>query len=229
MEDKMKMTMICFALVLMLSPLLEAQELTPFRSVRIGPSIDFNLALDISTYHVGNTKNNARPGSAFGILAEIPVQQSSSIKASLQYLTLSFDDENTKIDNGNQNLGWMMITRGSFSYISLRAMYQYRSLIIGAQTGLPVRAHVENCHAEPPVVPATQLVTSARDASWLVSILAGTDFSVLDTKSGELHATFLAEYPFSRMLNASVNTRPRLDDNFRLPNIAVSLAWLFAL
>ena len=225
----MKMTMICFAFTLMLSPFVDAQEMTPFRSMRIGPTIDLNLALDISAYHVGNTKNNARPGSAFGVLAEIPFQQNSSIKASLQYLTLSFDDENTKIDNSNQNLGWMMITRGSFSYISLRTMYQYRSFLLGAQAGIPVRARVENCHAEPPVVPTTQLVTSALEASWLVSIMAGTDFSVLNTASGELHATFIAEYPFNQMLNSSVNTRPQLDDNFRLPSIAVSLAWLFAL
>jgi opacity protein-like surface antigen len=225
----MKKLTMYVACALLFTSFAVAQDLEPVKGIRIGPTADFNLALNISQYNVGNTKNNARPGSAFGVMADIPVAEASSIRASLQYLTMVFNDENTKIDNSNQNLGWMMITRGSFSYLSLRTLYQYRSVLVGFQAGVPVRAHVENCHAEPPVVPTTTLVTSASDASWLLSAMAGTDFKVMNVGAGEVRAILLAEYPFNQTLKSSVNTRPQLNDNFRMPSISLSFAWLFAL
>ena len=205
------------------------QDFQTAQSITFGPVLGGIVSMSTSSYHVDNTVNSGRLAFSIGGVTDIPLGQATSLATAVQYYHLAFYDKNTQIDNPSQNLSQMMITRGNFGYIGFSALLNLHNVLAGAQVGIPVRAHLENCRAEPPLVPLKEPALALADVNYLVELKLGYQLRYALIHDQPLVVQFIASYPLNEMLRASATTRPRLDENFHIPSLALNLSLPFAL
>ncbi len=220
-----------FALVLLALPaILPAQDAAPARpTVLLGPMIGVNAGINITDYGVVDVGRNVAPGSFFGVMADFPVSDVSSLVATLGYTTVAFSDENSFINDPVHDiqLPGVVKTEGHFSYLGLTTMVKVAGFLFGMHWGLPMGSTITNApkDATKALTLKSDISPASSDLPFLMEARIGGEFTFLHTPGGDLRMGITAGWPFTVMATKSGGT-PKMDDNFRIPNIMVHMSWM---
>jgi len=217
----------------MLATQLFSQD-APKRQIHLGPLLGVNVAVSTVNYHVSGAERSPTPGSIFGVVSDFPLGPQTSVLASFAYYTLAFSDQNTDLDPDYANdrdftLPKKMTTEGSFNYIALATMFKVSYFTIGFQFGLPISSAVTNSPSWPSVGIVEDITPADDERNILIEGIVGGDFPIIENNDGSFRLGFTAGYQFTEILKAHEGKLPKLDDNFRLPRLQLTLAYLFSL
>lgn len=235
----MKPSILAFCMFACLTMPLAAQREGMQRRPAIGPYAALNLAMNTADYHVSGAERSIVPGSHFGVVSDIPIGKQTSLLAALGYYTLAFKDVNEKLDPGGDNptdisLPSKLTTEGSFNYIALLAMFKIDYFCVGFQFGLPVAATIENSmegglRGSGDSRFRADISPESSERAFLIEVRLGGDFPVVDLQDGSINLTFTGGYPLTEHLSEAENALPKMDDNFRMPNLSLGLSYRFGL
>jgi hypothetical protein len=205
----------------------------------VGPFLGLNIAMNTADYHVSGPTRALTPGSIVGVAADFPLGSTTGILVKLGYYTLAFHDENKNLDLAIANsndvvLPSKLTTEGSFSYLAVSPMFRVGNFIIGFQFGLPVSSKITNSIATPSAFQIDprfreDISPASSERNILVEGRIGGDFPIYENAEGGLHLEFSGGYTFTQILSKAENALPKLDDNFRLPDLMLSLSYRFRL
>lgn len=235
----MKQVTVCLLVFAFFLNLAAAQEEEKPRPVRLGPELGVNAAMNTVDYNVSGVERFLGLGSSFGAVAVFPLGKITSAVVGVHYYTLTAREENKKINvilNGeeaNQNLYNLMTTESVFHYITLQTMFRVEMFELGFQFGMPVQGGVAVSKGK--ALPDGQVPVPDKDpvtgddVNFLVEGRIGGAFPVVETSGGILILRFSAGYPFTMMATSPEDQLPKMEENFRLPNLQLSISWLFDL
>ncbi|NOY06515.1 MAG: hypothetical protein GXO82_07780 [Chlorobi bacterium] len=235
----MKQVTVCLLVFAFFLNMAAAQEEEKPRPIRLGPELGVNTAMNTVDYNVSGVERFLGIGSSFGVVAEFPLGKITSAVVGMHYYTLTAREENKKINvmlNGqeaNQNLYNLMTTESMFQYIAFQTMFRVEMFEIGFQFGVPVQGGVAVSKGE--ALPNGQVPVPDQDPvrkediNFMVEGRIGGAFPVFETSGGILVLRFSAGYPFTTMAVSSEDQLPKMEENFRLPNLQLSISWLFDL
>lgn len=212
--------------------------------IQIGPLIGINGAMSTIDYKVEGQTRSIGYGSLFGVIGDIPLNQSISIVARLGYYTLAFSDENKAIDitpsqgtDQDHSFGAARLTtEGSFNYLSFGPMIRFGSLALGFNFSLPLTATINNTLSSGALPIGfgsyslkSDISPTDEERAFLMEATIGADVPLYSTDQGRLRLGVFASYPMTTMLKSSGKNYPHLDSNFRLPSLMLQVAYLFSM
>ncbi len=231
----MKVLSLSLILLSVLSCFTEAQEK---KKIEVGPTFGINIAMNTADYHVSDAQRSITPGFVAGVNADIQVGNNLSLLVGLGYQSVSFSDENSHVDRDyprdqDVKLGSLLTTEGTFSYMFFAPALKFgEAFFVGFNFGLPVSAEITNSMSGGlPGYLRADISPADDERKLLIEGRLGGMFSVMSNEQGSLRVALTASYPLTEAATSPTDNSklPRLDDNFRMPNILFSVSYLFAI
>ncbi|PLX32447.1 MAG: hypothetical protein C0600_02360 [Ignavibacteria bacterium] len=229
---------------------------TEDQHLKIGALAGLTLAMNTTDYNVQRVTRSLGLGSNFGVRASIPIGQKTRFVTGLGYHTLTFSDENERISFNDNikdhsiDLPGTLTTEGTFQYTVFTAMFQFSSVFVGVNIGLPTSSEMKNSATGFDIpdggIDPTDWYTPPRnefnpdgrlikkditpeddDINTLIELRLGGEFPLSKTAIGDLNLGISVGYTFQNIIKDSRDNLPHMHTNFWLPNVLFHLSYLF--